>query len=606
MSYLLSPSLPFRTLMQACLLLGLAVSFSACGGKDDVKLVDGGVPTPPPAKETSTVPEGMTLGEVVPESLGVLAFMPEEAQIAFAQPAIPQWRDRVLPLIKAFSPEDEAEEAMAEAIFDLGDEIGIQAETYEELTAALGVDPLSPIAVFVDFSRSVGSTAAMTTESEDSDEDTEKVEGSEEPAWAAVLGLTDPEKARGELERIAKADEELQSLPESTETVAGLTLSVRGEYAYFTTATHMVLGYHNLVAGAARRYNAPAKFRYGTTECPAKAADESVLLIYGNRITPFMEQVVPALMDDSDDMALPMIQAQMEQYKGMFSDGAEEDPMVGTLSWVDDTVELLWRVDVEKNPGMMEAVGEAQPLRLARYVPDNTLALLSFRFNDVFKAQLMEDIVPAAAEAGGGNELAIAGQVIPQLGDELTVAVTDVVDGTIGAYILLGLARAEATQGLLQMFVPMEGVMEHKGFTINTVAVPAPVPLYMSFVDDFAVAASSLEGMKTVIDNHVDKKLSGAYAKMTPPFDMSVPRYQAVTLNTQGLHEAVSATVASMGGDMGDSGEMVEGVVKALREVRSVSELNGHWLVGRVSLFLNDLESIEESVAEEAAPAEAL
>ncbi len=606
MSYLLSPSLPFRTLMQACLLLGLAVSFSACGGKDEVKSVDGGVPTPPPAKETSTIPEGMTLGEIVPESLDVLAFMPEEAQIAFAQPAIPQWRDRVLPLMKAFSPEDEAEEAMAEAIFELGDEIGIQAETYEELTAALGVDPLSPIAVFVDFSRSVGSTAAMTTGSEESDDDTDEVEDPEEPAWATVLGLTDLEKARNELERIIQADDELRALDESTETIAGLTLSVRGEYAYFTTATHMVLGYHNLVAGAARRYNAPAKFRYGTTECPAKAADESVLLVYGNRITPFMEQVVPALMDDSDDMALPMIQAQMEQYKGMFSDGAEEDPMVGTLSWVDDTVELLWRVDVEKNPGMMEAVGEAQPLRLARYVPDNTLALLSFRFNDVFKAQLMEDIVPAAAEAGGGNELAIASQVIPQLGDELTVAVTDVVDGTIGAYILLGLARAEATQGLLQMFVPMEGVMEHKGFTINTVAVPAPVPLYMSFVDDFAVAASSLEGMKTVIDNHVDKKLSGAYAKMTPPFDMSVPRYQAVTLNTQGLHEAVSATVASMGGDMGDSGEMVEGVVKALREVRSVSELDGHWLVGRVSLFLNDLESIEKSVAEEAAPAEAL
>ncbi len=601
-----SLSFSLRVLTQSCLLVGLALLVPACGGKDDVKTVEGGVPVPPAATETSTVPDGLVLGEIVPDSLSVLRFMPEEAQIAFAQPDIPALRERLVPLMKALSPEDEVDDAIAEAVFELGDEIGIQAETYEELATALGVDPGAPIAAFVDFSRTAASAVKVAEEQEDSENEGAEMEEPEEPAWAVVLSLTDPEKARSQLERIAEADDELRALPQRTETVAGLTLSIRGDYAYFTTATHIVLGYQTVVAGAARRYNDSATFRYGTTECPARASDESVLLVYGNRITPFLDQVMPLLMDEADSVALPMLQAQMEQYKGMFADGVDEDPMVGTFSWVDKTVELLWRVDVEKNPGMKEAVGEAQPLRLARYVPDDTLALLSFRFNDVFKEQLMRDIVPAAAEAGGSNELAMASQIIPQFGDELTVAVTDVVDGSIGAYLLLGLARPEATQGLLQMFVTMEGVMEHKGFTINTVPVPAPVPLYMSFLEDFALAGSSLEGMKAVIDNHVDKKLSGAFAKMTPPLDMSVPRYQAITLDTQGLHDAVSATVASMGGDMGDSGEVIEGVVKAIRTVRSVSELDGHWIVGRMSIFLNDLDAIEAVEGEEAAPAETL
>lgn len=636
MSYLLFDLGKARYVLTV-LFCGLAaLQLNGCGSKEE-PVVDTVEESAPVAEERAdvavqAVPE---IPEGAPPTYALLQLMPAESQIALALPSIPGLREKVLPLLRAIAPDEDFDEGMAEAIFELADDLGVEAETYEELAEALGVDDGAPLAVFADFTRTVdGAVAAkaaydaeqpvsgddaepapVEVEEEPSDDGAEKddseatleasletpdyLDDAEEPAWILVAGLADDVKARAELERIADASEKLSALEKSTENVEGIELTIRGDYGYFISGSNLILGDLELLRGAAARVHHPAPLRYGTAACPATAADEVAMLIYGARFLPLLEAAVPLLMADMDDSALPLIQAQIEQYEGMFAQGEDEDPIVGTLSVQDDRVEMLWRTDTNINTGVLEVSGEATPLRLARYLPDNTLAMLSFRFNETFKNQLMTNILPAA-QAGGSTDLAMAGQIIPQLGDELTLGITDVADGAAGIYILLGLAQPEATQGLLQMFVPMQGGTDHQGYTINPVPVPIPVPLYLSFVDDFALAGTSEAGMKSIIDLHATKGVSPLFAAMNPPFDIDIPRYQAIYLNAGLLGPALTTTAASFGGDLSGSAPVTEQITQVLREVRMGKEMEGGWMNGRISLYFQDLEALK--AAREATP----
>ena len=614
-----------KSLLLPVLVLGLAFFLNACGGEEEptpeslVKNTPPTESTPPVAEEEVAPPPGLKMGEHVPDTLSVLRFMPEEAQVALGLPSIPGMRDKALPLLRLLDSEEDIDEAMAEAIFDLGDELGVQAETYEELAAALGVDAQAPLGLFLDITRTVTSAIAAKEAEEalpkekasDTPDSTSEqavtpsdgveaneslpemptyLEKSEEPAWVAVLGLADPAKARAALERIADDDKELSSLPKSTETVDGMKLSVRGPYAFFTTDTHLLFGDLELIKGAVRRIKNPATFRYGTVECPATASDEVALLIYGNRFLPLLDKALPLMQHDIDDSMLPYIQSQIDLYKGLFAQGEQEDPIVATLSWVEDRLEMLSRIDTKANPGILKVVGEAQPLRLARYLPENTLAMLSLRFNEVFKKQIMESVLPAV-QAGGGADVSMAAQIIPQLGDELTLGITDLEEGMAGIYLMLGLAQPEATKGILQMFLPMEGGVEHKGYTINSVPIPAPISLHLSFVDDFILAGTSEEGLKAIIDHHVAKEASGLFAAMEPPFDIDLPRYQALNFSTALLGDALESTANSFGGDIEDAESITNLIIAILRELRAAKELNGGWMNGRMTLYFNDLEA---------------
>ncbi len=623
--------------LMALFMVTVALFLNACGGEEDepttelAETLSEEALVAPAAVEDIAPPAGLEMGEVVPVTLSALQFMPAEAQIAVAVPPVPGMRDKLLPLLYALASEEEIDEAMAEGFFGLSDGIGVQAESYEELAAALGVEAQLPIAVFFDFSETVASAVAakaahdaaqpdapeagdlapdsalaqgappeagLDSETADSTPYPSGIEGmdyfedAEEPDWVAVLGLADPAKARAELERIISEEEDLASLPESAETVEGMALTVRGDYAYFMTETNLVLGDLDLVRSTAGRVANPASFRYGTVECPATAADEAVTLIYGSRYLPLLDQALPILMDGVDPSALPMVQSQIDLYKGMFAEGEDEDPIVGTLSYVDDLMEVLVRADTVANPGIMTISGDALPLRLARYVPDNTLALSSFRFNDVLKDLIAQSMLPAI-QAGSPVDVSMAAQIIPQLGDELTIAMTDVgEDGTTGLYILLGLAQPQATQGLLQMFVPMENGMEYEGFTINAIPAPSPIPLYLSFVDDFAIIGTSEVGMKAIIDQHIASGVSGAFAKMVPPYDIDIPRYQAFTFNTQVLGTPLTTLMESLGASTDNADRELNQIEQVVREVRAGKELQDGWVTGRFGIYLNDLSQI--------------
>ena len=615
-------------LLAPLLLLGAAAIITGCGGDEEEPPVEDTPATPAevliPAK-----PAGPPMAETVPSTLPALAFMPAEAQVAIALPALPGLRDSLLPLVKALSePDRDLDKELGVLISDAAGEVGVQADTCEALATALGVDASAPVAAFADFSKTIASAAeskakydavlkeqaaaeaaagdaekaaeagAAPEGSEPSSEEAEDepelvpnhLEHAEKPSWIVVLGVTDPEKTRTELDRIVAADAELSALPGGTEDVEGISITTRDIWGYFTTEKQVVFGNLDLLRGAAKRVKDPATFRYGTVECPPKVADEAVALFYGGRFMPMLESALPLL--GMDETAAPQMETQIALYKAMFSNNGD-DPMVVTASMAGGQIEMTSCIDSATHAGLLDMTGQPTPLRLARYLPENTLALVSLRLNDEFKKQLLEQVMPAVSASSDPNAAASAGmatQVINQIGDELTIGITGAETGLPTVYAMVGLSQPEATQGLLQMFVPMQGGVEHEGFTIGKIPAFPGLEINLSFVDNILLAGTSEEGVKSVIDLHKAQKASPLFASMEPPMDIEKPVYQTIVFNSGMIEQGLSAA-AMIPGATATPDPGLARVANAIREVRFVGALEGTWLTSNLTVYLKDLEA---------------
>jgi len=616
-------------LLLAPVLLGLSAIIAGCGGEEEeVRVEDPTAATPSGESSAEIVPPkpaGPPMAEIVPSTLPALAFMPAEAQVAVAIPSPAVLIGNALPLAKALAePERDIEAELKEAIQQRGEELGVDADSYEALAAALGVDPEAPIAAFGDFRKTIASAAEAKAahdakaaaeapaeaapESADADPALEGSEPSLEesieepetapdhfedadpPAWVAVLGLTDPEKARTELERIVAADEELSAVPSTTEEVEGITITTRDIYGYFTTDKHLVLGDVSLLRGAAKRVKDPATFRYGTVECPPSIADEAVALFYGGRLLPLFESAIPLLGLESG--AEPLLAAQIDKYKSMFAENGD-DAMVITSSLADGKFEALTRIDSATHVGILEKTGQPAPLRLARYLPDSTLALISMRFTEEYKKQLLEEVVPMVGASADPNAAAGAGmavQVISQIGDELSIGITGAQDGLPNINILLGLAQPDATKGLLQMFVPMQGGVDYEGFSIGKIPTPIGLEVNLSFVDNFLLASTSEDGAKAIIDLHKAQKASPLFASLEPPLDVEKPVFQTMFFNSAMIEQAMGAAAMLPTAPATMDPGMTR-IVNAIRELRVVSAMEDSWLTSRATVYLKDLEA---------------
>lgn len=633
-------------LLAPALLFGATAFITGCGGEEEAPPVDTTTAAPveqpaaqpaepaPPAK-----PAGPPMADTVPSTLPALAFMPAEAQIAFALPALPGIRDSLLPLVKALSePDRDIDAELREAVSSAAGEIGVQADTYEALAAALGVDPAAPMATFVDFSKTVASAAAAKAEYDAAEKERKEKEGAEQPAqagtapegsepteaegepsiepdhfkdadppaWIVVLGVTDAAKARTELDRIVAADSKLSASASGTEEVDGVTITTRDIWGYFTTEKQIVLGNLELLRGAAKRVKDPATFRYGTIECPPKVADETVALLYGSRFMPLLEEALP-LMGVKEE-ALPQMQTQIATYKAMFN-SESDDPMVVTGSMAGGQLEFSTRIDSATHTGILDETGQPTPLRLARYLPDNTLAMISLRFSEEMKKQLIDQIMPAVSASGNSDAAAQAGmatQVINQIGDELTIGITGAQSGFPTAYVMIGLSQPEATQGLLQMFVPMSNSVAYEGFNIGKLPLFPGLEVNLSFVDNILLASTSEDGVKAVIDLHKAQKASALFSSMEPPLDIEKPVYQTIVLNTGLIEQGMGvASMLPINGAAGANPGLMR-VTNAIREIRAIGNLEGTWLSSKLTVYLKDLEAaIAASKAAAAAAAAA-
>lgn len=550
-----------------------------------------------------------------PKTAAVLALAPDSAQVALAVPPADNVLTEVSELVKKFHPNPaEVDNMVAEIVGGAAE--GAEAwgaKNFKEIAAKRGLNGDAPIALFADFSGSVSKAAAEyaknkeaaekeAAEANKAAEDAAKAAGTPAPApkkvkvrqpeptipdLAAVLTVSDKELATKGLNDLINAIDDLSYATPKDETVGSATIKVYDKYGYFFSGDKLVLGSLGLVKGIAAKIDAPGKVRYGSAECPPAADTEAVALVYGKRFFPLLAQALPTIK--MDEGVRTAVEGSVKQIGAAYD---SEDPIVISLGVNKDKgVDLQARVAADTNKGIAAYSGEAKPLRLAQWLPENTLAMISLRLNAETKKQLMETVLPAVANARGGegaNQLTIAKQVIEQLGDEITIGIAAADQDFPSAFVMVSLAKPDETKGLLQMLVPAMPGEKHGDVDIQQLAVPSPIQFSIAYPGDMILLSNNIDGIKKIIDLQKSNGATKFLASQKPALDPATPRYAAVVLNSKLLSD-VLLPLSTLGVKLpGDAQEIATKVAPLLNDVRLVNEVQGAWHVSHISISLNE------------------
>ena len=225
----------------------------------------------------------------------------------------------------------------------------------------------------------------------------------------------------------------------------------------------------------------------------------------------------------------------------------EEDPIYITHSVSGGRSDLMVRIDDETHPGYRKLKGEAKPLRLAPLLPENTLAMLSLRFNEEAKKQLAEQILPAIQESGE-QAAVFAVPAIQMIGDEITIGIAAAENDFPSAFIMIALADPDAAKGMITMLVPSMPGETYNGEEIKAIAAPIPVPVSMAMPGDMVIISNNVDGLKKIIDLKKAEGKTNMLSSLKDPMDPALPRYQAIIFKSQLLTDVVIPLSALGGG----------------------------------------------------------
>lgn len=534
-----------------------------------------------------------------PKTASVLQLTPDNAQLAVAVPPLDATLAQTADLVKKFAPNPaEIDNMLAELVSGAAGEADAWgAANFKEIAARHGLNGDAPIGLFADFTKSAKKAAAdYAKNKEEAEKAAAPADGAAAkpivvkpahltiPDIAAVLTVADQDKATKTLQDLVSDIDELSATSPTEEKVGEITIKAYTPYGYFFSGDKLVLGSLDLVKGIAGRIAKPATISYGTKECPASSETEIAALVYGKRFFPLLADALPALKLEAD--VRPVVEKAVADFSKVFD---SDDPLVLSLGVSPQGAELQSRIDGAKNKGLAMYSGEVKPLRLAQWLPENTLALVSLRFNAEDKKRLADVVLPGVAAAQGGgdaNQTMIAKQVIEQIGDEITVGIAAADQDFPTLYAMISLAKPDETKGLLQMLVPAAPGEKYGDVDIQTLAVPIPIAFNIAYPGDMILLSNSIEGMKKVIDLQKSNGKTNFLASLTPPLDPATPRAQAIMINSK-LITDVLLPLSSLGVKLpGDVSEIATKLGPVLHDVRLVNEVNGTWRVDKLSIHL--------------------
>lgn len=562
------------SLTHAMMFLSLVLIGMSCGGQQAT------APDTAAATDTPAAPAApAALPSDGPFTLAALKYMPEQSHLALALPPMSGVLAKVLALDERLDVVNIAGELESIAS-DLAAQLGeYDAETLEEIMLAKGLDPAAPIALFVD----ADPAFARVSEGDQMD-----LSDLEMPALALAVGVSDAAKATATLE-------ELTMMASTSETIEAAGVSINSlsiaddDYGYFFDGKSLVLGHLAMVKAAADRVAAPAAIRYGTAECPADSKDEAVLLLYGGRAVPLIKKILPAIPVEAN--MRPLLDSQILNLEQMLSGEDSDDPVVMSLAWTPEKLELKSRMDTVKHPAVLTVSGQAAALQYPQKLPDNSVALLSLLLTPEYKKQITDVYLKAlpaemTQNPGTAQALSMANQVLTMLGQEICLGLSGAEEDLPGLFLMVQLSNPEATRGLLQMLVPTMPGEKYRDLDIATIAAPIPVALSVAYPGDMMLLSTDEEQMKGIIDRVLDKSTSKLFASLKPPLDPAVPRYSALFVD-ESLYSGVVQPISMLtGGLPGEVGPIMDQIFNVASGLRMMNEMDGNWYVSKLTLLM--------------------
>jgi hypothetical protein len=585
---------PLTGLMFVLLLSGLCLS--GCGGDENPP--DPALPKEAPADTAApaeTPEAAVPVQKALPGTVAVSGMIPPEAQLSLAVPSLNAVLAKAA-AVDQYMPEAGAQEQLVGMAQMLSMMTGGQgSDSLAEVAQTNGLDPDSPIAFFADVSTAIPEVippAEPEGEAAEGDApDTQPTVGEPgEPSGCIVIPILDQEKAQALLKIITTMNSDPAQMESTQETVADQTITVMDDYGYFFADSKLVMGSPTLVRSMATHWGNSLESRYGTEACPILEADEIALQVYPGRMKPFLEQGAALAAMTGTPEALASVQ--MGLLKALLGDNPDE-AVVTTLSWVDDRLHMLCRLDTKAFPAIVTDYGAPRALQLPQLLPANTVAFLSILLTDEYKKQISENMLPAAADGatdpGTAMGVGMAGEVVKTLGNEVTIGIGAAEEDIPALFVMIDLVDPEGTLALLAMAAAPVPTETYKEIEISALEHPmaAMMPTYLATLGNTALLTTNLDKMKAIIDLRADGKTSGLFAGLNPPLDAATPRYSALVLKPE-LMDALLPMAAFIGTDPAEAQAISTQVATVLREVRAVKEMQGSWVHGDLSVFFRE------------------
>lgn len=574
------------------------------------------VPPPPPP--------GPTAVEPVPVTFELLKLMPESAMITVALPPVTGLVDKATALAKRFVPQGMDVDAIVALWVATAAQTAEapEAKTVGDVLRAKGINPDAPMAAFIDMMRMIepakemveaakaqkAATAAAPTEGEPKPEGAAETPTPESvppvpltdrekmlktlPSVVVVITCSDPKMVEGTIQELTKAASgteppKVEDIPVGNVTVHSID---GGEGVYAFAGDKLVAGNSlEMVKQTVSHFTTPAMFRYGTAECPASRPDEIVMMVRGDKIAAFPNACF-SLLTSMDPSATAGFADRSEIVKQMAELYSGDDPVVATIVWSDEKLELISKLDFNKHPKLKEFTGEIHPLRLAPVLPENALAFLAMQINEQTKQNMKTywvDAMPpeVKSQAGYQQVIGIVDQVMALISDEVTLGICEPAGGLPGVVLLAGLADLEQTKGMLQGVTQTTGKETYSETEIATISIPpAPLVFYLAFVGNDLVFSNNIDTVKSTIDMLKAKTTSNLFASLDPPLDAACPRQAALVINGKVLSSVVLPLANLSGGMPPEVQGPVNKMGEVIREIRLLTELKGSWMDNTVAV----------------------
>ncbi len=554
------------------------------------------VPDPPDAEPDATLPATPDVAAPAPAdnpplTLTALRYLPDQAQIAVGIPSVESLLATVAPFVQEVMKDDlNVEHELGLIARDLARDMGVdESDELAEVLAAIGFDVGLGAAAFFDMEEMIKDAFDAAGEMTES---TEQIAGLPDVSTGkvvAVIPVVDGEKAEAALKELT--GDMLAGVPTSEETVNDITITVyEGIAAYFVTEAVLAIGNNvDMLKQAAAREGAPATIRYGSATCPPDDVNEAVMLVYGDRLMPFVEQAV-GLLAELQPEALFFVQSQLEQMTAMYESGVN-DPVIATLSVRDDAIELQSKIDTAVYPALLESSGTPQPLRWAQLLPENTLAFLSLGFTPESKQKIKDVYMEAIPEEmrtspGFSQGMQIGRTVVDMIGQEVTLGMTELDPIDFPTLLLfVDLENRMSAQVLLPMVPQLPHDDPYRDVQINAINFPSPIQFYFALVEDALVLSNSDDGIRRVIDLVKDEETSGFFESLTPPINPDTPMYQALLIKPE-LYDSIVAPLSALSGRAlpTEADTVFDTLTAMFDDVRFFNEMRDSWNLTRLSV----------------------
>jgi hypothetical protein len=583
-------------------------------------------PTPVPPKSPMRV-EPAPAG--TPAVLPLLRLTPQSAAFAFSAPSVNALLDKSIALAKRLAPPDSVQPQVDEAVKALAMQMEVpESATFAELARNLGFDPEFPVAIYVNPDASIRAIGEMTppvpnaapaganqaAPAADVHETAAAEPESAQPApatpapvppggipqpptefdmpapdFAAIVGISDTVKAEASVKKfLEQSGVDLSQVKTSQH--EEVTVNQFGEKTTYAIVGNVLLfgNRPEMVQEILERFQSPAEVRYGNPDVPLGGPDQAVFMSYLDKLLPPLRELMAAQEKAGANSFVNMQTQMMQDYEKAFSGG---DPVIGTLDWTGEKIEIKSVIDWRTHPGLAALEGEATPFRLAPIVPENTLVLLAQRFNDVNREMLKKhwlfNMPPDMLKETGQEPLFNAlKQAIDIISDELVITVYG--EQMIPQVALIASIQDKAkAKDAISKLAPMTPAETYQDAEITQISVTYMPPIYVAFLDKLLVASNDLTGLKKLLDLAKSNGQTNFFGQLNPPIDPKGNYYGLFLLKSE-LVTKVLQPYLMMFGAPKEALDVVGRVTGTIAEVRAVRSKNDNWAQQDILIMLKN------------------